>query len=73
MSETHTTATVRVAIEIDCSGGGWGGACKMEQVHKQAQDHLRGILAKAFPLNGPVKVLGTPEVLSINTKTVATP
>ncbi len=68
-TKTHTSATVRVAIEIDCTGGGWGGECKMEQVHKQAQDHLRGVLAKAFPANGPVRIIGQPEVLAINTRT----
>ncbi len=50
MSKRRVKAIVRVTLDVEADSV-WNGDCTFEQIAKQAEDGVRGLLTQGNPLN----------------------
>lgn len=64
-----STARVKLELEVQVSST-WGSDCSIHQIHEQAEDEARGLIARMVrdSQETRVKVMGTPEISAVIVK-----
>lgn len=65
MSRVRARATVRVVLEVDATGGGWGHDAQVAQVFQQARDTAIETLRRLVGECRGIRIVGEPWVQGV--------